>query len=376
MSDNFNGSIAQVNVQYPIETIIQPLAGENYSRALIYIPASQAENYLPGISEAAAGQLVELNSSNYGELTGAALKNALVPFFTKATTARVGIVIYNDAEEASVNTLGQVYAATKMWGYFKLGIAPADVNTALQVNLSNLCIADPLYSDLWIGISDTNVLTASSALVTALKAANSNARVIYNQNTAINPALAQLGCSLSVINQTGTPVGNSVDMAAFNTIEASGPADSDGKHQNLSATEKAALDAQKIGYNTYVGDGTENVVTEGSLTLRGDSVGANWVKHFIEYMCKVKAANFLTRINKFRNNATYQACLSIVTEQVLPFVTFGRLADFHMTAPVFSELPAGAGDTITVPNAWEATYIDNVRAVSVYGTLYLTQPTR
>lgn len=375
MSDNFNGSIAQVNVQYPIETIIQPLAGENYSRALIYIPASQAENYLPGVSGAAAGQLVELNSSNYGELTGGVLRAALVPFFTKATTAKAGIAIFDDGEEATTNLLAQVYAATKMWGYFKLAIAPDEGNVALQVALSNLCVADPLYSDLWVGTSDTNVLTSTSALISGLKGAGSNARVIYNQDATINAALAQLGCSLSVVNQTGTPVGNSVDMAAFNTIEASGAADENGKHLNLSATEKAALDAQKIGYNTYVGDGTENVVTEGSLTLKGESVGANWVKHYIEYMCKVKAANFITRINKFRNNATYQAVLSVVTEQVLPFVNFGRLADFHMTAPVFNDLPA-SGDTITVPNAWEATYIDNVRAVTVYGTLYLTQPTR
>lgn len=375
MSDNFNGSIAQVNVQFPIETVIQPLAGENYSRVLVYIPASQAANYLPGISGAAAGQLVELNSNNYGEITGGTLKKALVPFFTKATTAKLGVAIFDDEEEAETNTLADVYAATKMWAYFKLAITEATGNNALQVSLSTLCLVDPLYSDMWIGTSDTNVLNSSSALITALKAANSNARVIFNTDAEINPALAQLGCSLSVVNQTGTPVGNSVDMAAFNTIEASGAADAEGKHQNLTATQKAALDGQKIGYNTYVGDGTENVVTEGSLTLRGESVGANWVKHFVEYMCKIKAANFITKINKFRNNATYQAILSIVTEQVLPFVNFGRLANFRMTAPVFGDLPA-SGDTITVPNAWEATYIDNVRAVTVYGTLYITQPTR
>lgn len=375
MSDNFNGSIAQVNVQFPIETVIQPLAGEAYSRALVYIPASQAENYLPGVSGAAAGQLVELNSNNYGELTAGTLKNSLVPFFTKATTAKLGVAIYDDGEEATTNKLADVYAATRMWAYFKFGITEAEGYNALQVSLSNLCIADPLYSDLWIGTSDTNVLNQTSALMTSLKAAGSNARVIYNSNAGINAALAQLGSSLSVVNTTGTPVGNNVDMAGFNTIEASGAADENGKHQNLSATEKTALDAQKIGYNTYVGDGTENVVTEGSLTLKGESVGANWVKHYIEFVCKTKAANLITRMNKFRNNATYQAILSLVTDTAMPFVAFGRLADLHLTAPVFTDLPA-SGDAITVPNAWEATYIDNVRSTTVYGTLYLTQPTR
>lgn len=375
MSDNFNGSIAQNNVQFPIETVIQPLAGENYSRVLVYIPTSQAETYLPGVSGAAAGQLVELNSNNYGELTGGLLKNSLVPFFTKATTAKLGVAIYDDGEEATTNTLALVYAGTKMWAYFKVGIAGTSAYNDLQVALSNLCVVDPLYSDLWIGTSDNNVLQQSSALIGALKAANSNARVIYNNNAEINPALAQLGSSLSVVNTTGTPVGNSVDMVGFNTIEASGIVDADGKHQNLSATEKATLDAQKIGYNTYVGDGTENVATEGSLTLKGESVGANWVKHYIEFVCKVKGANLITRMNTFRNNATYQAILSLITDQARPFMAFGRLADLHITAPVFSDLPE-SGDAITVPNAWEATYVDNVRSVTVYGTLYLTQPTR
>lgn len=373
MSDNFKGSIAQVNVQFPIETIIQPLAGEAYSRALVYIPASQAENYLPGISSAAAGQLVELNSNSYGEITGGKLKKALEPFFKSATTASLGVAIYDDEEEATT-TLAVVYAATKFWAYFKFVICETtDYNNA-QVALSNLCLPDSLYSACWIGTSDTNTVTGTSALITALTAANSNARVIYNPDAEINPALAQLGCTLSSINATGTPVGNSVDMAAFNTIKASGPLES-GIRQNLGATEKAALDGQKIGYNTYVGDGSDNVVTEGSLTLKGESCGANWVKHYIEYMCKTRCANYITKMNRFRNNATYQAALTILADQVNPFVNFGRLAGFKITAPVFSDLPA-SGDKITVPNAWRADYVDNTRQVTIYGTLYLQQPTR
>ena len=35
----FKGSIAQVNVNYPIETVITPMAGENYSRAVIFTHA-------------------------------------------------------------------------------------------------------------------------------------------------------------------------------------------------------------------------------------------------------------------------------------------------------------------------------------------------
>lgn len=382
----FKGSIAQVNVNYPIETVITPMAGENYSRAVIFMHVNNAASYLPGVTSPAAGDFIELDSGNYGTVTGGKLKNWLVPFFTKATSAKVGIALFDtDTTESSgggepvtvpaTAPLSTVYEAKKMYGYFKFACEESAGYNDLQVLLSNLCKADPLYSVLWIGTSDSAVLSKTSSLITSLKAADSKARVIYNSNDSINPALAQLGASLSAANVTGTPVGNSVDMLQFNTIGASGNADAEGNRVNLTATEKAALDDQKIGYQTWVGDGTENVVTEGSLYLNGDSVGANWVKAYIEYMCKIKTANYITRLNTFRNNQTYQAILLILTDQVRPFLQFGRLDGFRLTAPTFDQLPA-SGDQITVPNAWEATYIDNVREVTVYGTLYITQPTR
>ena len=378
----FKGSIAQVNVNFPIETVITPMAGENYSRAVIFMDIANAATYLPGVAEPAAGDLIELNSNNYGTITGGLLKTWLVPFFTKATTAKVGIAIF-DTDTTSgggdpvpaTAPIADVYEAKKMYGYFKFAIEGSAGYNALQVSLSNLCKADPLYSVLWIGTDDADVLTETSALLSALTAASSKARVVYNADSTINGALAQLGATLSAANATGTPVGNSVDMLAFNTIGASGAVDDSGEHTDLTATQKGKLDKQKVGYQTWVGDGTENVVTEGSLYLNGDSVGANWVKAYIEYMCKVKTANYMTRLNTFRNNNTYQAILLILSDQVRPFLEFGRLDGFTITAPTFENLPA-SGDQITVPNAWEATYIDNVREVTVYGTLYLTQPTR
>lgn len=369
----FKNSIAQVNVQFPIETVINPVAGENYSRAIIYMPLSLASTYLPGVTTPAAGALVTVDSSNYGTVTGGLLKTWLVPFFTSAVAAKIGVAIYDDGDEATV-TLDVVYGATKYYAYFKLGIATDDYND-LQTALATLCLADPLYSQLWVGTSDTNVLTKSSTLITALKTAGADARVIFNPDASINPALAQLGDTLAVANSTGTPVGNDVDMHGFNTIEASGADDADGNATNLDATAKTALDEQKIGYQTWVGDGTNNVVTEGSMTLKGNVVGAQWVKSYIEYMCKVRTANFITRRNKFRNNEQYQAILLILADVVKAFTEFGRLAGFSITAPVFSKLPVSA-DSITVPNAWEAEYIDRIRSVTVYGTLYITQPSK
>ena len=381
----FRGSIAQVNVQFPIETVIEPVAGENYTRALIYMHVNLAADNLPGIDNPAAGMKIELDSSSYGSVTGDALKKWLVPFFTAAQAAKLAVVLYDtDTTDTSggepvtvpaTAPIGDVYESTKYWAYFKFGFAAAADYNALQVSLATLCVADPLYSQLWVGTSDVNVLSKTSALITALNGASADARVIYNPDANINPALAQLGDSLATANVTGTPVGNDTDMHGFNTIKASGATDSEGNVGNLTATQKAALDEQYIGYNTWVGDGTENVVTEGSMTLKGNVVGAQWVKCYIEYMCKIRTANFITRRNKFRNNAEYQATLCILSDVVKGFLDFGRLDAFKITAPIFAKLPKSA-DALTVPNAWEATYIDKIRSVTVYGTLYVTQPTK
>ena len=382
----FNGSIAQVNVQFPIETVIEPIAGENFSRALIFMPLSMASTYLPGIDNAQAGMKVELDSSSYGSVTGGLLKTWLVPFFTSAVAAKLAVAIFDvDTTEDDGNggtttvpataPLADVYAAFKYYAYFKFAIADSADYVSLQGQLAQLCLADPLYSQLWVGTSDTMVLAGTSSLISTLNGVSADARVIYNPDGTINPALAQLGATLASANATGTPIGNDIDMLAFGTIKASGSLDSDGNRTNLSATDKAALDEQKIGYNTWVGDGTENVVTEGSMTLKGNVIGAQWVKSYIEYVCKIKTANFITRRNKFRNNEQYQAILLILSNVVKPFLEFGRLANFAITAPTFANL-APSADSIVVPNAWEATFIDKIRTVTVYGTLYITQPSK
>lgn len=387
----FDGSIAQVNVQFPIETVIEPVSGENYTKALIFIPLGKAEEYLPTTESPAAGQKIELDSSNYGKLTGGLLKTWLVPFFTSAQAAKIAVAIYDvdttkevpdgDGGGTKQETvpatapIDKVYEAYKYYAYFKFGLAPSNDYNALQTQLAQLCKTDPLYSQLWVGTSDPQVLTKESSLVSALKGVAADARVVYNPDGTINAALAQLGATLAQSNATGTPVGNDIDMLAFNTIGASGADDADGNPTNLDATQKATLDEQKIGYNTYVGDGTENVVTEGSQTLQGNVVGAQWVKSYIEYMSKIRTANLITKRNKFRNNDQYQAILLILSDVVKDFLNFGRLADFKITAPVFSDL-AKSADAIVVPNAWEATYIDKLRSVTVYGTLYVTQPSK
>ncbi len=88
-----------------------------------------------------------------------------------------------------------------------------------------------------------------------------------------------------------------------------------------------------------------------------------------------------TSKTKFEYNADYAQGKAVfgMTAKRAP-LKLGKdtvLAEKIRDAPLspFAELQK-SGDTITVPNAWQADFIDSVRAVTVYGTLYITQPTR
>jgi hypothetical protein len=391
MSD-FKNSIAQDNVQFPIETVIETVPGAAYSKAIIFMHKDYAATLLPGVVTPNAGDKINLTSSNYGAITAGGLKSWLIPFFKSAINAELAVVLYDtdttqeqvdpDTQETTTVSipasapLESVYEAQKYFAYFKFLYSEDRAKYQTEnVSLAQLCLADPLYSAHWLGISDTGVLTQTSAFITALNAVNADTRVVYNPDATINAALAQLGDTLGAVNSTGTPIGNDMDMHAFSTIAASGALDADGNRLNLTTTEKAALDAQKIGYNTWVDGETNSVVTEGSLTLKGTVCGAEWVKSYIEFVCKVATAQYITQRNRFRNNEQYQAILLIVTSKVKPFVDFGRLADFAITAPLFKELPKTA-DTLVVNKAWKVGYIDRFRNVTIYGTLYITQPSK
>ena len=82
-------------------------------------------------------------------------------------------------------------------------------------------------------------------------------------------------------------------------------------------------------------------------------------------------ANYMARRNVFKSSATYDVILSILIKTVSRFVTSGRLVGFALTAPAYADLPPAANDQIVVPNAWHATYQDDLRTVKVYGTLYI-----
>ena len=50
--------------------------------------------------------------------------------------------------------------------------------------------------------------------------------------------------------------------------------------------------------------------------------------------------------------------------------------DMVKIAKFLKRVGDSVGGTIRITHAWEATYIDKLRSVTVYGTLYVTQPSK
>ena len=122
-----------------------------------------------------------------------------------------------------------------------------------------------------------------------------------------------------------------------------------------------------------VGNNTGNVSAKGAETLKGDTVQATWILAYIPYMVKVKVAELITEPNYLKNAVNYSQILGVLSNYLSKFGIngSGRLKNLAITAPGFGNLPESSGDEIIIPNAWSASYVDQVRKVQITGTLYI-----
>ena len=187
-----------------------------------------------------------------------------------------------------------------------------------------------------------------------------------HQDTTRNAALVSLGIALATYNGSGTPVGNNMEMTATSMLTSSGPAG-----QQLSRSTRDMLASLNIQTWKPVGDNTGNVAAYGASTLLGDTYGATWIVAYITYMIKVRVAQMLTEGNFLKNATNYGRIIGVMNGILSLFADSGRLENIITKAPAFVNLPESSGDEIVVPDAWEATYISNVRKVTITGTLYI-----
>jgi hypothetical protein len=374
MADDFKGSIAQLYITFSTAVVTTVVPGENYYKVMLFAGHVEGAAYFVG-TEPAVGVVTELTASTYAALTEGALNTWLSQFFADNVMSTVLVVTYDDSTVTSgafpagaVTALTTQFTAYSQRAYFKM--MTLHDNIPANSALATLCAADTLLSQCWIDANDAQMLVENSttSMYGVCHLAGSDPVIIYHPGTTYSPCLTQLGLTLSRLNTTGTPVGNSLDYLSTDAMTASGTAGA-----NLLAADITILNGINSGFVLTVGDTTGAVAVKGGKTIKGNLAGAQWLVSYIDYVCAVKTANYLTQFNKFKNNETYQGILALLTATLKPFEEMGRLSDLAITAPAFSKLPAAVGDMITVPDAWEAYYNDNVRKTQIQGTLYITQ---
>ena len=389
MADDFLGSIAQEDVQFVTEIVKTVNPGDNFKHLVVYTDDSQIASgaVMANVKDPAGvvvAQYAEVTADNYKNTAQGELLVWLTDYFSAGGNESVFIVNAQNGEASLTKaTLTAAYNVTHQWGWFKtICVEDADVTTEFHLDpdaaswLAELCSTDKLLSSAPLYPMSMPVTTGefTDTAYLAVKTAGYDAFWVYHLPVAQtgggfivhNGALVALGIALNVMNASGTYVGNSFDMVNTTAITASGI---DGGA--LEPTVQAILKGANINYFKFVGDTTGAVALRGGKTALGDVMSAAWIVNYCNYYNKVMVANYMSRRNVFKSSATYDVILSILIKTVSRFVTSGRLVGFALTAPAYPDLPPAANDEIVVPNAWHATYQDDLRTVKVYGTLYI-----
>ena len=426
-NNDFLGSYAQENVAFTTRVIRTAKVGDNFYKVMMFVESSRFVTassidwvQVPGSSTLKA---LTVTASDYAEYTTGLLRSWLYDLFCSgfsgdciliacgdvtssdvytpvgspsgnpqeqgwyvsdggsgytpttddsvrgSTTYYIKSTTYNT--EAFVAGMTEAYNSLKACAYHKTVCAGGEdeISPTVAVELAKLCAGDKgLLSSapLFPFTTATPEVPTSDKLYNALKEANADAFMSAHQDTTRNASLVSLGIALAIYNGSGTPVGNNMEMTATSMLTSSGPAG-----LQLSKSIRDMLAGLNIQTWKPVGDNTGNVAAYGALTLLGDTYAATWIVAYITYMTKVRVAQMLTEGNFLKNAANYARIIGAMNSILSMFADSGRLENIQTTAPAYADLPESSGDEIVVPDAWSATYISNVRKVTITGTLYI-----
>jgi len=379
--DDYQGSIAQENVSFSTSIELETVPGDNYYKLMILLGVSQSSESL--VTPVTVETLLEFTPSSFAALTKGLLKDWLTAFFANAGNTKVYVLAFVDQaldvwDETGLISAMAKYESLAYWKgmLYYLDTGTIDLTKQGYVAYEALAELQKINSSLTgpVLVNEYDILALTTPAVTIsgkLKLATLDAFSVYHPEAlSAAPVYVQLGLTLGFLNASGTPIGNSMDYVATNSILASGVAG-----DNLTPTQQTILKNANIGYFKTVGNGTGYVALVGGVSLLGNVLAADWIVEYNDYYNATKVAELITKVNTFKNKQTYSVILSIMSVQLERFADangMGRLTDLRITAPVFAKLPAAAGDTIIIPNAWTARYVDNVREVQVQGTLVIS----
>jgi len=387
-TNDFLGSFAQENVSFQTSVVKTAVTGQNYWTVMIFVePTRFVDTTQTGWESVAGSSTIKALSVTADDYTSFVVDNLLRSWLSDLfingftgncilVSTGVDIAAGDTPDFGPFNTaLETAYGLLKAYAYHKTVLAGATA-TALEptiaVKLAQLCAADGYLSSApYYPMSTATPETlASDPIYTALNTASVDAYLTYHADATRNGALYSLGVSLATVsdNGSGTCVGNSYDMVKSNNITSSGADDT-----VLSTTIKSILSVANIQYFKPVGDNTGYVASIGASSLKGTIMQAQWIISYITYMTKVAVATLITTPNYLRNASNYSSILIVMKGYLDLFGNSGsgRLTNTVITAPSFANIPASAGDTIIIQNAWRATYVDQVRNVQITGALYI-----
>lgn len=390
---DYVGSLAQKYILFVTSIVVQTNPGANFYAVEVFLDNADASANFTSGNVPAVDTITNITAQNYQTL----LQGSMLAWFTGFYSLPANVVSqaylvtftsgsFSGSGSTSAD-LGSQYAIFNQYGYFKLAYSSAYKQQANQ-QLAALCAADPL-SQFLFGSNDGSFLTgAAGTEANWFKSKNLDVPFLYHWNPAYNPALVQLGATLATVNGTGTPVGNKLDWLAIGSSFGPSGSGSAGV-ASLTPTQYGYAVGSGISFFTYVGDNSGNVGAESgqspspgwvSMILKTTAWQAKWLVNYVDTVTGQLTASYLTATPQsgFNNNDNYQGVLNILVKQLNLFGSIGRLTRISdgapgadVLAPPFNKLPSPSSGAITVPNAWVANYIDNLRKSTVYGTLYI-----
>lgn len=432
-TNDFLGSVAQEDVAFTTRVVRTSQVGDNFWKVMIFVENDRfvdssgvAWSLIPG---SATIKALTVTANDYAEHTTGTLRSWLYDLFcngfngdcilvacaphdvgeTVIVYSANGTDFYTDSEmtqpatipagkvpqatgetnqysyqadptnTAFIEAMEDAYAILKAYAYHKTVCAAPTLaldasfvlDPAVALDLAQLCATDKglLSSAPYYPFTTGSPEDPMNDLVYAtLKNAGADAFMSAHQDATRNAALYSLGLAMATLNGSGTSVGNSMDMIKSANITSSGP---DG--QNLGKPIRDILFAANIQTFKPVGDNSGNVAAKGASTLNGEVVQAVWIVAYVTYMVKVAVARMITVPNFLKNQDNYNRIVGVMMSWLAKFGLngSGRLRALTSTAPSFDQLPAAKGDQIIIPDAWKATYVDQVREVQITGTLYI-----
>lgn len=396
--NDFNGSVAQQDVSISTDVVRTATVGGNFYENVLYVtdrfssfgadtpvyPVVKKSNYADVLDD-------------YAYFTDAEkkiVKGNLDSLFAYGTDVKVYII--PSTEIANYKLYGYFTYLDLEWNTTDGSITDYSLASSAETTLTNAKTAydkdftsylvDMAVDPVIVKGSTTTTTAGTFALVTAYTLdstvfarpamvtgteGSTNAFVDASGDPiGYSPALYQLGKTLGTLNASGTPVGTAFDMTALDFQNVMPTADTNTEVLvGASATFTGYFEGVKINYFKPVGNGTMQLTNFGGWTILGNCTTADWIVAYLNFMNRVACATVITSGRALKNSRTYDELLDAVKANIAGQIRNERISDFRMNAPSFRDLPKTNGHTISIPNAWEGTYVDNVRKVKISGTL-------